>query len=151
MVYAAGAGVKAGILKDADLGNFKKFVVDNNAVISALQTVGSDYIFINHVHFWPEEGTYDPAVFNVIDVNRRHVPKGAYHSSCGTEPLSLYTADGALRGFQDDRVKGIRRIHIILMPNHGEQMISPHGPKETMQMLQKAVANGMRFVPPPPR
>lgn len=150
MIYAAAAGIKAGVLKDADLGKFKKFVVDNNAVIAALQDVGSDYVSINHVHFWPKEGTYDPTVFNVVDVSKRHVPRGAHHSSCGTEPLSLYTAEAALRGFHEDREKGVRRIQVIKMPNHGEQMASPYLPGETMKKLKEAVANGMEFVPPPP-
>ena len=148
MMYAAAAGVASGDIDTPDIAKVKAYLSDNERVLQNMRDNKSPYQSIVHIHKWHDEKTLNKELFSVHDANPRLMPRGAYHSSCGTEPQALNVVDAGVRGMIAEMDTPYKRVLLIPMSNHGMTMVSPYPLTMTVDLLAGAKD---QFVPVPPR
>lgn len=135
MACATGGLIEVGYLREPDLPGAARMLQDPEIVAQVLPAGRKRIASMTHLHVDPQE--WDERLFNVVEVDSRLVPRGAYHSSCGTRPLALYSLEGLMRGILADQ----RKITVLRLPNHGIQIASPYSLAETVAMIDPKQRN----------
>lgn len=129
--YFADAVIHSGWLRTPDLRRLVELAKNPELVHQILSEGKMKSQSMIHLHWWPER--WDEDLFEVIRVNPALVPNGSYHSSCGTLPLALYTTEAIMRGLL--KTQGTKKILVILLPNHGFQLVSPYSLEDTTKLI----------------
>lgn len=129
--YFADAVIHSDVLQTSDIRRLVELAKNQELVQQILSEGKIKSQSMIHLHWWPE--AWDEDLFEVIRVNPALVPNGSYHSSCGTLPLALYTTEAIMRGLL--KTYGKQKILVILLPNHGFQLVSPFSLAETTELI----------------
>ncbi|MBI4034850.1 MAG: hypothetical protein HY381_00450 [Candidatus Chisholmbacteria bacterium] len=127
--YVAAGLIGEGYVREPDIQAVLPLMQNRELVRQVLPAGRSLISSMIHLHVDPS--AWDEGLFNVVEVDPRLVPHGAYHSSCGTRPLALYSLEGLMRGIFADSGK----ITVLKLPNHGIQIASPYSLAETVEMI----------------
>lgn len=127
--YVAAALVEAGYVREPDIRAVLSLMQNRELVRQVLPAGRSLVSSMIHLHVDPR--VWDERLFNMMEVDERLVPQGAFHSSCGTRPLALYSLEGLMRGMLADSGK----VTVLKLPNHGIQIASPYSLAETVAMI----------------
>ena len=79
---------------------------------------------------------YDQRLIRVVKVNPNLVPRGRFHSSCGTFPLAVYTIELYIRSLFESGDPNL--IYLIELPNHGFHAISNKRLPQLVEALDPA-------------
>lgn len=140
--YVTAGLVAEGYVREPDIKAVLS-LMENPDLVSQVLPAGKRLIAsMIHLHVNPR--AWDEGLFTVVEVDSRLVPHGAYHSSCGTRPLALYSLEGIMRGILADAHK----VTVLRLPNHGIQIASPYSLAETVEMIASREENiSFRNVP----
>lgn len=132
--YAAGALAGGGVLTDPDIFKLLELAKQQEILRNAFDKNQQLAQSMTHAHLIATK--YDPRQIRVVRVNPNLVPRGKFHSSCGTFPLAIYTIEAYIRSLFESGNPDL--IYLIELPNHGFHAISSRRLPQLVEALDPA-------------